>query len=72
MSKLDASTMLITVMISIVLVFVLFYLFFPRYYTIPRVGYNHINYVPTVPVYSSYVVKRRGPRRMRRGRRIFL
>ena len=72
MSQTNVPTFILSVMITMILMLVLMYLFFPRYYTIPRIGYNHINYVPTVPVYSSYVVKRRGPRRMRRGRRIFL
>ena len=72
MSKSNVPPLLLSVMITIILVFILMYLFFPTAYTIPPIGYNRLNYVSPVsvsPVYPSYVLQTRGPRRVRRGRR---
>jgi len=72
MSKTNVPTFILSVMITMILMLVLMYMFFPRYYTIPPIGYNRINYVPPLPVYPSYVLQTRRPYRVRRGGRMYL
>jgi len=69
MSKSNVLTILLNILTTMIIMLVLMYLFFPRYYNIPPIGYNRIDYVPPVPVYPSYILQTRRPYRMRRGRK---
>ena len=72
MSKPNVPTFLLSVLITMIFMLILMYLFFPRYYTVPPIGYNRVNYVPSLPVYPSYVLQTRRPYRVRRGRARYL
>lgn len=72
MSKSNVPTFLLSVLITMIFMLILMYLFFPRYYTIPPLRYNRVNYVPPLPVYPSYVLQTRRPYRVRRGKRRYL
>ena len=68
----NVPTLLFSVIITIMLIFVLMFLMFPTSSSGPYFGYRRFGPVRQLPVYPSYVVGQVVPPRFIKGRRLYL